>query len=344
MSSTYGKNISLSLFGDGASSAVGAVIEGFPAGFAPDTEKLKSIGEYKIISGMYCEKLSGTPLCVLFPNKSSLKLSDTVPEDVIRPGFGDLGEFKKSDGNMATRNGHHSAELLERALLFAGELAAQLLEKKHIRIYSHILQLGQISDQSFEEFGRIEDALIALSKGELPVIDKRKEMLMKLAIAKTEAEGDTLGGKIELTVTDISAGVGEPIFAGMKSRLSETLFSLPRVTALEFGKGTSAATMNGSNYNDLPYMDPTQGKVVTQTNHSGGIEENMSTGMPLLLSISFAPSPAIAKEQPTVHRSEHRSATLPPFDAPPACDLKSKCALVRAAVAFTIIDILNSQS
>ncbi len=341
MSSTYGKHITLSLFGDGASSAVGAVIEGLPTGFAPDINKLKAVSEYKIVSGMHSDKLSGTPLCVLFPAACSVKLVDTVSKDVMRPGFGDLGEYKKSGGKMVTRNGHHTAALLESALLFAGELAAQILEQKRINIYSHILQLGEVVEQSFEEFARIEDALPALQKGELPVIDKRKEMLMKLAIAKAQGDGDTLGGKIELTVTGLSAGVGDPVFAGLKSRLSEMLFSLPRVTALEFGKGTAAAQMCGSSFNDLPFMDPTQGKVVTKTNHSGGIEGNMSTGMPLMLTVTFAPSPAIGKAQPTVHRSEQRPTTLPPFEAPPASEMKTQCALTRAAAALTIIDILS---
>ena len=341
MSSTYGNKITLSLFGDGASSAVGVNIEGLPAGFAPNIERLKDTCEYKIISGMHKDKLSGTPLCVLFPAPDMPKLADTVSQDVLRPGFGDLGEYKKSGGNMVLRGGHHDAQILESALLFAGELALQLLQEKHIHIYSHILQLGQVTEQSFEEFARIEEIIPALQKGELPVIDKRKEMLMKLSIAQAQSDGDTLGGKVELHIAGLPAGVGDPIFAGLKSRLSEMIFSLPRVTALEFGKGIKAADMTGSAFNDLPFMDPTRGMVVTKTNHSGGIEGNMSTGMPLLLTVTFAPSPAVGKPQPTVHRSEQRGVTLPPFEAPNPCDLKTKCALTRAAAALTIIDALS---
>ena len=341
MSSIYGNKITLSLFGDGASSAVGAVIEGLPAGFALDTEKLKDVCEYKVVSGMHADKLSGTPMCVLFPAASQPKLADTVSKDVLRPGFGDLGEYKKSGGKMVLRNGHHNVEVAERALLFAGEVACQLLEERRVHVYAHILQLGEVSEQSFEEFARIEDCLPSLQKGELPVIDKRKEMLMKLAIAKAQGDADTLGGKIELQIAGLPAGAGAPIFAGLKSRLSEMIFSLPRVTALEFGKGTEAAAMNGSTFNDLPYMDTTCGMVVTKTNNSGGIEGNMSTGMPLSLRATFAPSPAIGKPQPTVHRNEQRAVTLPPFEAPNPCDMKEMCALTRAAAALTIIDVLS---
>ena len=341
MSSAFGKKVTLSLFGDGASSAVGVTIDGLPAGFAPDIARLKSHGEYKIVSGIHSDKLSGTPLCVLFPAAAEPKLAETVSRDILRPGFGDLGEYKKSGGRMVIRNGHHNARLLERAVLFAGELAAQLLEEKKIRIYAHILQLGEVTEQSFEDFARIEDALPALRKGELPVIDKRKEMLMKLAIAKAQGDGDTLCGKIEIQITGLPAGVGDPVFAGLKSRLSEAIFALPRVTALEFGKGVGAAVMSCSAFNDLPFMDPTCGKVVTKTNNAGGIDGNMSTGMPVLLTATFAPSPAIGKPQPTVHRSEQRAVTLPPFEAPNPCDPKDKCALTRAAAALTIIDTIS---
>lgn len=338
MSSIIGNRFTLSLFGDGNEDVVGAVIEGLPVGFAPDTAKLT--GEYKILSGMHKGKCTGTPLCVLFPTPTKPSLSEKTVEDVIRPGFDDLGEYKKSGGKMERRNGHHNTSLLQKAILFAGALAEQLLKEKNVHVYSHILQVGQICDQSFEGVARIEDVLPALSKGELPVMDKRKEMLMKLAITKANADGDTLGGKIEATVLGLDAGIGAPIFAGLKSRLSEMLFSLSGATALEFGKGVGAAEMCGSEYNDLPFMDTMQGKVVTKTNHCGGIEGGMSNGMPLLLTVTFAPSPVIAKFQSTVHRSEQRNVTLPPFESADSEHLKTKCALVRSAIALTIIDTL----
>ncbi len=340
MSSIFGKKFTVSLFGDGNSDVVGAVIEGLPSGFTPDIASLKAIGEYKIISGMYKNRCSGTPLCVLFPTPQQPRLPETVSLDIVRPGLDDLGEYKKAGGKMTLRNGHHYAALLQQALLFAGELACQLLKEKNIQIYSHILQLGEVSDQSFAEIARLQDILPALSKGELPVIDKRKEMLMKLAVTQSQNDGDTLGGKIEATVTGLAAGVGDAVFAGLKSRLSEALFSLPQICALEFGKGVDAATMTGSEYNDLPFVDTTRGMIVTQTNHCGGIEGSMSNGMPLLLTATFAPSPYIAKSQPSVHRSEQRGATLPPFESA-VFDLDTKNKLVRAAIAITIIDILQ---
>ncbi len=340
MSSIIGKNFTVSLFGDGNSDVVGAVIEGLPCGFAPDTALLKTIGEYKIVSGMHNEKCSGTPLCVLFPTPKQPKLTETVSKDIMRPALDDLGEYKKSGGKMVLRNGHHYAALLQQAILFAGELACQLLGEKNIHVYSHILQLGEVSDDSFAEISRLQDILPSLSKGELPVIDKRKEMLMKLAITQAQNNDDTLGGKIEATVTGLDAGVGDAIFAGLKSRLSQSLFALPQICALEFGKGVGAAAMTGSEYNDLPFMDTTCGKAVTQTNHCGGIEGTMSNGMPLLLTATFAPSPYIAKAQGSVHRSEQRGATLPPFESP-VFDFKIKNELVRAVIAITIIDALK---
>ena len=339
MSSHYGTKFTLSLFGE-AEGGIGAVIEGLPVGFAIDeTELSQNVGTFKIISGIHNGQASGTPLTVLFPPTPIPQTDMPVPPQVLRPGFADIGEYKRSGAHPELRGGGHLAEQATAPLLFAGALAEKLLKTKHIDVYSHIFRIGEVQDESYEDIAEPERVLGTV-KGDLPVMDKRKEMLMKLKIAQAENNGDTVGGQIEAAALGIPAGLGDPIFAGLKSRISAMLFSLPRVTAVEFGAGTSSSLMNGSLFNDIPFVDTLKGQISTRTNHCGGIQEGISNGMPVLVRVSFAPSPVIAKKQSTVHRSEQRDVTLPPFISANPCDMTDMCKLVKAALAVTIVDIL----
>jgi len=339
MSSTLGNNVQLSLFGDSANATAGITIQGLPAGFTPDRTALSAAaGEHKVLSGMHGGQLSGTPLTVLFPTAKVPKLRDATAEDVIRPGMGDLGEYRKSGGNLAVRGGGH---LLQGApLQFAGELMQQILSEKKIELLAHISRIGEIEDTPFDNLSAPKELRLAIEKGELPVIDKRKEMLMKLSIVKTQSEQDTLGSQVEAAILGLPAGVGDPIFAGLKSKLSAALFALPYVTAVEFGEGIKAAEYTGSGFNDLPFVDTVSGQIRTDTNHCGGIEGNMSNGMPVIVKVTFAPSPAIGKAQSTLHRSKQHSATLPPYENVETCNPKYNCQLVKAILAFTIVDLL----
>lgn len=321
----------------GGKGAIGVHIQGIPAGFVFDVQSLKEVcPEYKILGGMVGDKCSGAPLTVLLPPPQETKLADIVSNEVIRPGTGDLGKYKQN-GNAFYRENISNACVSP--LLFAGELAKQILAQKKIHFLSHICRLGEVCEETFDTLGLNEAVQASINKGELPVADKRKEMLMKLCIAK--AEKDTLGAQIECAVTGLPAGLGAPTADGIKSKLASALFALPDTSAVEFGIGIKAAEMIGSEYIDAPFADTTCGKIVTKTNHCGGIEGNMTNGMPLICKTTFAPSALIGKPQPSVHRAELRNVVLPPYENTVPCEPKTLCLLVEAALAVTIIDILK---
>ncbi len=341
MASHLGENFTLSLFGDENGETTGIIIDGLPVGMTLDMENLtKHAGTHKIISGVCDGKTSGTPLTVLFPAAPAAQTETPIPPQLLRPGFADIGEYKKTNGHPELRQGGHLSRQAIQPLLFAGILAEQLLQSKKIQTAGHIFRIGEVEDPSFEHLPAPEQALQSL-KGELPVLDKRKEMLMKVKIAQTQSAGDTIGGQIEAMVLGLPAGYGDPLFAGLNSKLSALLFSLPRVTAVEFGAGCAAALMNGSAYNDIPFVDTLKGQISTRTNHCGGVQDGISNGMPLLVRVTFAPSPIICQKQATVHRSEQRDTSLPPFVQSDPCDLATMCQLVKAALAITIVDILS---
>ncbi len=341
MSSHFGKHFTLSVFGDAQSNGVGVVIEGLPVGLPIDIKSLSdTVGPFKLLSGVHKDKTSGTPLTAIFPPVSTPQTDMPITPQVLRPGFADIGEYKKSSSHPELRGEGHLAEQAAPPLLFAGALAEQLLETKQIRVYSHIFSIGEVQDESFENVAEPE-RVFGNIKGALPVLDKRKEMLMTLKIAQIENAGDTIGGQIECAVLGLPAGLGDPVFAGLNGQVASMLFSLPRVTAVEFGAGTSSGLMSGATYNDVPFVDTLKGQISTKTNHCGGVQGGISNGMPLLTRVTFAPSPAIGQKQSTVHRSEQRDIILPPFTNIKTCDMTEMCKLVRAAVAVTIVDVLS---
>jgi chorismate synthase len=120
--------------------------------------------------------------------------------------------------------------------------------------------------------------------------------------------GDSIGGAVEIGVTGLPAGLGDPVFEGIESLLGQLMFSIPAVKAIEFGAGTALAEMRGSEANDPWRMTPAG--LVTVTNHSGGINGGITNGMPLLLRVTFRPTPSIAITQQTIDMISGQNSDL----------------------------------
>lgn len=329
-------------FGEADCDTVGVVIDGVPVGLSLEDAEIAAALQragaeqpsYKIISGIHKGQTNGLPLCAVFPSAGAPQSADLVSENVLRPGFADIGEFKRSNGKIVLRNGGHTAEATAMPLVFAGVIAKLILKEEGIAIISHIAAVGEVNDTPFAEM--TTDAIKSLATSPFPICDKRKEMLMKLKIAQTEKDQNSVGGKIECAVLGVPAGVGQSVANGLDSKLAARLFALPRCKAVEFGSGVQSGEMSGSEYNDLPYVDTLTGSVATKTNHDGGICGGESNGMPILFRAAFAPSPVIGKPQTTAHRTDRRDTMLPPFVSPVTCDIVRLAVLTESAAAITL--------
>ena len=109
-------------------------------------------------------------------------------------------------------------------------------------------------------------------------------------------------------ITGIPAGVGEPWFDSVESVLSHGLFSIPGIKGVEFGDGFGMADLRGSMANDPFRVE--DGKIVTATNHNGGINGGITNGMPILIRMAVKPTPSIYREQDTVNFERVENATL----------------------------------
>lgn len=118
-------------------------------------------------------------------------------------------------------------------------------------------------------------------------------------ILRIMKEGDSSGGIVEVVVTGVPAGMGEPVFNKLDGELGR-MMSIGTVKAVEIGCGVQAATMTGSQCNDTLHIE--NGKVVFDSNNAGGITGGLTTGQDIVARVTVKPTPTIAKPQHTIDK------------------------------------------
>jgi len=322
MKNTMGNSFTLTLFGESHGKAIGAVLDGVPSGIAVDEafiaeqmEKRKGINsistsrreadEVKILSGVFEDRTTGTPVCFMIENADTKSKDYSPTKDLARPGHADYTAEMRYGGFQDYRGGGHFSGRLTAPIVAAGALAISMLREKGIEIGTHISSCGCIKDRDFENYA--ED-IKALERLDMPVLcDKAREEMLSY-IEKARAEGDSVGGTLTTVVTGMPAGVGEPWFDSVEGMLSHGLFSIPGVKGVEFGKGFGFAALKGSEANDP--IEVKNGKIVTITNNNGGINGGITNGMPLEFSVAVKPTPSIYKQQNTVDFKKGEAAAL----------------------------------
>ncbi len=356
MSSEFGKNIKVSVFGQSHGEAIGVVVNGLPVGEKIDFEKLQEFMERrrggkngfstkrseadvpKFLSGIIDGETCGMPLTAIIENgdKRSGDYSEIV--DKPRPGHADYTAFLKWGGKADMRGGGHFSGRLTAPLCVAGGIAKQILERRGIYVGAHVSEIHGIKDTPLPEYPA-KELFEEIAKKELPVIDNKKGEAMKEDIALASGEGDSVGGIVECIATGLPSGLGSPMFDGVENRVASALFGIPAVKGVEFGCGFEAARMKGSENND-PY-EIRDGKVRTLSNNAGGILGGITNGEPLRVRVAFKPTPSISKEQKTVSLSKMENTTLIIKGRHDPCIVPRAVPVVEAVVALVILDMIN---
>ena len=148
--------------------------------------------------------------------------------------------------------------------------------------------------------------------------------------------GALCGGTVECAAIGLPAGLGDPMFDGIENRLAAALFGIPAVKGVEFGLGFESARIHGSENND-PFT-VVDGKIVTETNRSGGILGGITNGMPLIFSAAIKPTPSISKPQQSVSLSNMENTTLEIKGRHDPCIVPRAVPVIEAAAAIAIFD------
>ncbi len=326
MKSIFGDNVQVCLFGESHSKAMGVVLNGLAPGIRLDPDfisgqmdKRRAKGRIstqrheadsiQFLSGYFNGCTTGTPLCMIIENTSQISGDYERTKNLVRPSHADYTAQEKYLGFQDYRGGGHFSGRLTAPLVAAGAVALQILRSKGIWIGTHIRELYGISDSEFSpEEEELERQIDLLNDSDFAVLDAQAGQRMMAAAEQAAEEGDSLGGVLETAVIHMPAGIGEPFFSSVESKLSELLFSIPAVKGVEFGLGFAISSLKGSEANDEFITD---GRTVrTTTNNNGGINGGITNGMPLLFRCAVKPTPSIYQPQQTVDLSTMQNAEL----------------------------------
>lgn len=359
MSGMWGNKIKLSIFGESHGSAIGITIDGLNPGEELDLEYIKSEmarrapgnsnlstprkekDSFKILSGYFNGRTTGTPLCAIIENTNTKSKDYSKIKDVMRPGHADYTGFLKYEGYNDYRGGGHFSGRITAPLVFAGAVAKQILKKEEIIIASHIKSIGNIEDEYFDKVNITEEALEKLLKERFPVLNDKKADEMKESILKAKKELDSIGGTVETAVINMPKGLGNPFFDSVESVLAHMLFSIPAVKGVEFGEGFNISKMKGSEANDEMYIK--EDTVKTYTNNNGGIVGGITNGMPLIFRTAFKPTPSIAKKQNTIDVSSMENTSIEIVGRHDPCIVPRAVPVVEAAAALVLLDFMYSK-
>lgn len=353
---TLGNKLKVTVFGQSHAPAIGCVVEGLPAGFAPDMERLaafmarrapgqnawstnrKESDIPEILSGLVEGRTCGAPVAAVIRNSDQHSRDYSGLRRTPRPSHADYTAFIKWENDYDIRGGGQFSGRLTAPLCFAGALALQLLEDRGVTVAAHIDQIAGVFDTA-PDFAAVDRAdLASLLKKPFPVFDSGAGAAMRQAIEAARMDADSVGGVIRCFALGLPAGLGEPMFAGVENRLAGALFGIPAVRGVSFGAGFAAAGMRGSAHNDPFRMDGS--RVVTRTNHAGGVLGGITTGMPLVVNVGVKPTASISQEQDTVDLETGEDAKLVIHGRHDPCIVPRAVPVVEAVTALTLLDML----
>lgn len=360
MYSEFGRNIRVGVCGGSHEEYVSATAYGVPSGFAFDKAELKAFmkrrqggslpfttprkeeDEPVFVSGLDENGVTnGEPLEVRIYNKNVRSGDYNGFSDTPRPSHADYTAPLRFGEGIDMRGGGHFSARLTAPLCVIGGIFKQMLEKKGIYIGTHLSSVGGVSDEPFSLTDVCNNDLKRVTDAEFPTLDPSAAELMKKELRAAAEEADSLGGIVECAVIGLGAGYGDPLYFGVENVISAAMFGLGGVRGTEFGLGFAAAKMRGSEHND-PFT-VRNGRVVTATNNSGGVQGGITNGMPIVFRVAFKPTASIGIKQNTVSLSQMTDTEIAIKGRHDPCIAIRALPCVEALTAIVISDLMVSR-
>ena len=353
MSFKIGSRLELSLFGESHGAAIGAVCCGFPAGEKIDFDALKHFvslrspgkaysskrveaDEFEILSGLNGDVTTGAPLCAVISNTDARPQDYKTDSFIPRPGHADFTAHIKWNGFADLTGGGHFSGRLTAPLCVMGGIALQMLKRRDVRVFAHVLMAGNIWDDRLPLIP--DDDLLNVLDCPLPVINQDAKKAMLNAVKSIKDSSDSVGGIAECAVTGLEAGLGGYETQGVESRLARALFAIPAVKGVEFGSGFDGARLLGSQNDDEFFIS--DGSIKTRTNNCGGILGGITTGMPVTMCVAFKPTPTIGLPLNSVDILNKCAAVSQVSGRHDPCIVPRGVHAVKAVAALCALDLL----
>ena len=350
MGSVFGKNVVLSIFGESHGQCVGGCLDGFPAGIEIDAGYINQMlarrspagkdyatkradsDDFRLLSGVLDGKTTGAPLAFMVENKDTRSRDYNL--DLLRPNHSDFTARARYNNHCDLYGGGHFSARLTAALVVAGALCTLALQKFGVKINAHIAHIGSISDIAYDP---VSHAAPENAEGFETLCPEAAGAMRKL-IMDALANGDSVGGAVECKISNLPAGLGSPMFDTAEGIFAKAIFAVPAVKAVEFGAGTDFSAMTGSAANDPFVID--DGQIKTKTNNCGGVLGGITSGMPVLLTAHFKPTPTIAMAQDTVDFSDMQPKTLAAKGRHDPCVVPRAVVVIESVCAVCVLDLI----
>ncbi len=352
---SFGKLFRITTFGESHGPAIGVVIDGCPPGISLDlafmrnemqhrkpgqskiTTARQEEDEFEILSGVYEGVTTGTPIGIIIRNEDQKSKDYAHLIENYRPSHADF-TYDQKYGFRDHRGGGRSSARETAARVIAGSIAKQLLNQYQISIRAYVHSVGEIElNKHYSE--------LDLDKTENNIIrcpDEGIAQQMIDLISEIKKQGDTIGGTICCVIKNTPGGIGDPVFDKLHADLGKAMLSINAVKGFEYGSGFNGTKMRGSIHNDLFDFDDEAKKIITKTNHSGGIQGGISNGMDIYFKVAFKPVATILQKQESVNKQGEKIMVEGKGRHDP-CVLPRAVPIVEAMAALVIADHLLLQ-
>lgn len=348
---TIGKLFKITTFGSSHGTALGAVVDGCPAGLElskediqkeldkrrPGTSKVTTsrgeTDEVQILSGVFEGKTDGTPIAAVVYNRDMDSSAYEPLKNKPRPGHADYGWISKYE-HYDYRGGGRASGRTTIGHVIGGAVAKKLLEKLNIKVIAHVKKIGHIKAQEVA----VEEIEKNINENAVKCADIEAAKNMEDLILDLKQKGDSVGGVVETIALNVPAGLGEPVFDKLDADIAKVLMGIGSVKGVEIGLGFKASWMKGSEMNDEFYMK--NDEIKTKTNNSGGILGGISNGMPIISRIAVKPTPSISKAQNTVDLEKMEDTEIEIRGRHDPCICPRVTSVAEASVAIVLVDHL----
>lgn len=346
--SVYGTIFKISTWGESHGKAIGAVVDGCPAGLKISEEYIqayldrrkpgqtiystprKESDKVSILSGIFEGHTTGTPISLMVNNENQHSADYSQIASYYRPGHADY-TFDKKYGFRDYRGGGRSSGRETIGRVAAGAIACAILNELGIKVTAYTRSIGPVMiDYNSMSLDHIMESPLYMP--DLNASKKAEEYLLQKMNSK-----DSAGGVIECVITGMPAGIGDPVFDKLDACLAKAVMSIGAVKGVEIGDGFQASFSTGSENNDAFLYDKEQ--LLKRSNHAGGILGGISDGSDIILRAAIKPTPSIARLQKTVNKNDENieieiKGRHDPVIVPRAV------VVVEAMAAITLVDLL----
>lgn len=349
MSNSYGTLFRITTFGESHGPAIGVILDGCPAGLDIDetfiqseltrrkpgqskiTTQRKEDDTFKILSGVFEGKSTGTPITIVIENQDQKSKDYSHIENTFRPSHADY-TYQAKYGIRDHRGGGRSSARETAARVAAGAVAKLLLKKSDVTISAFVSQVGDIKAPHYTQMDLAETESNIVRCPDPATAEK-----MIALIDKIRLERDTIGGIVTCVIKNSPVGLGEPVFDKLHAELGKAMLGINAVKGFEYGSGFEGIRLKGSEHNDEFYNDA--GKVRTKTNNSGGVQGGISNGEDIYFNVAFKPVATIMQDQQSVDK-EGNEVTVSGKGRHDPCVVPRAVPIVESMAALVMADFI----